>query len=118
MDAKPIPNVVSLTLAGWAVAEWEIDRILDFSLSKSIESIEVTDTNIHNLPLIPSTIRHMRFDKSRKLRNIGDLTGTEGSSFPLLETFTCPGTLLCVHWISFLLFPEMYSVYDHTSLAS
>ena len=112
MDAKYIPNVVSLTLAGWTVAEWEIDRILDFSLSKFIESIEVTDTNIHNLPLIPSTIRHMGFDKSRELRNIGGLAGTEGLHFPLLETFTCRGSLLCVHWISILLFPEMQS--DHT----
>jgi F-box/TPR repeat protein Pof3 len=80
------PNATTVTLNDWKVMPY----ITDLSAWTSLESLDLTNTQLIRLPRLPPTLRHLILSDNIFLEF--DRDGEEPTVLPLLESFACAST--------------------------
>lgn len=65
---------------------------LDLKTLKNIESLDLSNTNLLELPILPPTLKHVRLSKMRHLG--AHAPEDETYELPVLESFDCSGTAI------------------------
>jgi F-box/TPR repeat protein Pof3 len=70
---------------------------LDLRNLKTLESLDLSNTCLQELPILPTTLKHLNLSKMRHLG--GHSIGDETYELPLLESFDCSGTAISRHMV-------------------
>jgi F-box/TPR repeat protein Pof3 len=83
------PNVTTVTLNDWKI----MPNFADLCAWTSLESLDLTNTQLRRLPKLPPTLRHLILSNNVFL-NFDHDDEEEPTALPLLETFACASTQL------------------------
>jgi F-box/TPR repeat protein Pof3 len=83
------PNVTTVTINDWKI--FHLHAAADLSTWTSLESLDLTNTQLGCLPKLPPTLRHLILSDNIFL-NFSQDNDEEPTALPLLETFACDST--------------------------